>query len=133
MWDSPPDLLVDGADVGTEVAQGPRGGAPAARQGQGDRHRLAGKVFEIVGPDLPEVKLLKRTAVAELLGLVNGYVARSLTGFHFTNGYGGAARVRKRFETGEVIHSRPDPPPRPAPLRDSPRLSVTTLRGGACA
>jgi hypothetical protein len=65
-----------------------------------------GRVFEIIGPDLPEVRELERSAIRELLGLVNTYVARGLPGFHFTDGYGAAVRVRKPFSMKrEVIHN----------------------------
>ncbi len=73
-----------------------------------------GRVFEIIAPDLAEVKLLERTAVRELLGLVNSYIARGLAGFHFTNGYGSTIRATKPFGAGDVIRNvrirRPNQP-----------------------
>jgi hypothetical protein len=65
-----------------------------------------GRVFEIIGPDLPEVMRIESTVITEFLGLVNRYVLQNAAGFSFVNGYGVASRVRKQFNRPpEVIHN----------------------------
>jgi hypothetical protein len=63
-----------------------------------------GRVFEVLGADLPEVRLLENSAVDELLGLVNRFIARN-TGVHFTNGYGLPVGVSKDFGDTQVIRN----------------------------
>jgi len=64
-----------------------------------------GQAFEIIGPDLPELRVVEDAADGAFLGLVNGYIAQGKRGFAFTNGQGERVGVRSPFTSHEVIHN----------------------------
>lgn len=65
---------------------------------------LLGRVFEIHGYDIPDIKRVKHIAVSLYMDKVNGYVARGTKRFRFMNGYYEMAGVSTPFNW--VIEAR---------------------------
>jgi hypothetical protein len=61
------------------------------------------QVFEIIGPELPEVALVERGAVKEVGRLVYGFVGRGRPGATFANGYGTAVDVTRPFTSIDAV------------------------------
>ena len=64
-----------------------------------------GRFFEVVGPSLPEVRVIEQIAVEVLRQTVNRFVGTQKSASIFTNGYFKKVVVKKRFVTAEVAYN----------------------------
>lgn len=64
-----------------------------------------GRLFEVIGPDLPDVRRIENEVIGIFIGLVNSYLSKAQQQSLFTNAYGKPITVNLAFRPGITIRN----------------------------